>query len=81
MGSPLSRRDARYDSRIAGVTDRAEKGTAMAHGSIPTGPSDLYLRLLKGEITPKSYAKQAKKRGQEESRRKPSQTGTKPQRA
>lgn len=53
----------------------------MAHGSIATGPSNLYLRLLKGEITPKSYAKQAKKRGQEESRRKPSQTGAKPQRA
>jgi hypothetical protein len=43
----------------------------MAHGSIPTGPSALYLRLLKGEITPEDYAKQAKKRIQEEARKRP----------
>jgi hypothetical protein len=30
-------------------------------GSIPSGPSDLYLRLLRGEITPKKYAERVKK--------------------
>ena len=34
----------------------------MAYGSIQTGPSELYLQLLKGEITPEDYAKRAKKR-------------------
>lgn len=53
----------------------------MAHGSIPTGPSELYLRLLKGEVSPEDYAKQAKKRGQEESRKWPAASGTRPQRA
>jgi hypothetical protein len=31
-------------------------------GSIPAGPSDQYLLLLKGEITPEEYAKSVKKR-------------------
>ena len=31
-------------------------------GSIPAGPSEQYLRLLKGEITPGEYAKSVKKR-------------------
>lgn len=43
----------------------------MAHGSIPAGPSPLYLSLLKGKITPEDYAKQAKKRVQDESRKRP----------
>lgn len=43
----------------------------MAYGSIPTGPSELYLQLLKGEITPEDYAKQAKKRIQDEARKRP----------
>ena len=34
----------------------------MGYGSIPMGPSELYLQLLKGEISPEMYAKQAKKR-------------------
>lgn len=31
-------------------------------GSVPTGPSEAYLRLLKGQITPEAYAKGVKKR-------------------
>lgn len=53
----------------------------MAHGSIPTGPSELYLSLLKGKITPEDYAKRAKKRVHEESRKPPVGTGAQPQRA
>lgn len=55
----------------------------MAHGSIPTGPSELYLQLLKGEISPEDYAKQAKKRIQDEAREKPKgvRTATQRQRA
>lgn len=34
-------------------------------GSIPTGPSEQYLRLLKGEISPKEYAKSVERRVQE----------------
>lgn len=44
----------------------------MAHGSIPTGPSTLYLNLLKGKISPEDYAKQAKKRVHEDARKPPS---------
>jgi hypothetical protein len=43
----------------------------MAYGSIPMGPSELYLQLLKGEITPEDYAKQAKKRIQNEAGERP----------
>lgn len=49
----------------------------MAFGSIPIGPSELYLKLLKGEIKPEEYARQAKRRIQEESREPPA-TGTQP---
>ena len=31
-------------------------------GSIPTGPSEQYLRLLRGEIEPKEYAASVEKR-------------------
>jgi hypothetical protein len=31
-------------------------------GSIPTGPSEQYLRLLKGEITPEEYRASVKDR-------------------
>lgn len=31
-------------------------------GSVPTGPSEAYLQLLKGQITPEHYAKNVKKR-------------------
>lgn len=41
----------------------------MAHGSVPAGPSSLYLNLLKGKISAEDYAKQAKKRVQEASRK------------
>ena len=35
----------------------------MAHsGSVPIGPSQAYLRLLKREITPEDYAKIVKER-------------------
>lgn len=36
----------------------------MSHkaGSIPTGPSEQYLRLLKGEISPQEYAQSVKER-------------------
>jgi hypothetical protein len=47
----------------------------MAHGSIPAGPSPLYLNLLKGKISPEDYAKQAKKRVHEDSRKSPAETG------
>jgi len=54
----------------------------MAHGSIPVGPSELYVDLLKGKITPEDYAKQAKKRVHRESRERPvGSGGTQPQRA
>lgn len=46
----------------------------MAHGSIPTGPSELYLSLLKGKITPEAYAKKAKKRVHEEARKPPTES-------
>jgi hypothetical protein len=52
----------------------------MAYGSIPTGPSELYLQLLKGDISPEDYAKQAKKRIQDEAREKPKGTRTATQR-
>lgn len=52
----------------------------MAHGSIPAGPSGLYLDLLKGKITPEDYAKRAKKRVQEESRKRPTETSTQKER-
>lgn len=53
----------------------------MAFGSIPAGPSELYLNLLKGKITPEDYAKQAKKRVHEEARKRPARTGAQPKRA
>jgi hypothetical protein len=53
----------------------------MAYGSVPTGPSELYLSLLKGTITPEEYAKKAKKRAQEEARQRPVSKATKRQRA
>lgn len=42
--------------------DRGEGGNVTDKGSIPAGPSDQYLLLLKGEITPEEYAKSVKKR-------------------
>jgi hypothetical protein len=51
----------------------------MAHGSISTGPSDLYLDLLKGEISPEDYAKKAKKRVREDARKPPAKTAAQPQ--
>lgn len=51
----------------------------MAHGSIPTGPSELYLNLLRGKISPEDYAKQAKKRVHAETRKPPSGTAAHPQ--
>lgn len=55
----------------------------MAYGSIPTGPSELYLQLLKGEISPEDYAERAKKRIQDEARERPrsKRTATQRQRA
>ena len=55
----------------------------MAYGSIPMGPSGLYLQLLKGEITPEDYAKRAKKRIQNEANERPKgkRTATQRQRA
>lgn len=52
----------------------------MGHGSIPAGPSELYLELLKGKISPEDYAKKAKKRVQREARERPVETGAQPQR-
>jgi hypothetical protein len=57
-----------------------EKGSLMAHGSMPPGPSDLYLDLLKGKISPEEYAKRAKKRLHEEARKQPSSTSAQSQR-
>lgn len=48
----------------------------MAYGSIPTGPSPLYVSLLKGKITPEDYAKQAKKRVQKSFRKPPTQSAS-----
>jgi hypothetical protein len=47
------------------------------------GPSELYLQLLKGEITPEDYAKRAKKRIQSEANERPKgkRTATQRQRA
>jgi hypothetical protein len=50
----------------------------MAHGSIPTGPSRLYLNLLRGKISAEDYAKQAKKRVHEETRKPPSGSSAHP---
>jgi hypothetical protein len=36
---------------------------------IPTGPSEQYLRLLKGEISPEEYARSVEKRVDEQRRR------------
>jgi hypothetical protein len=52
----------------------------MAYGSIQTGPSELYLQLLKGEITPEDYAKRVKKRIQDEARERPAATTAQRQR-
>ncbi|HEX5928408.1 MAG TPA: hypothetical protein VFY48_03355 [Solirubrobacterales bacterium] len=52
----------------------------MAHGSIPTGPSELYLDLLKGKISSEDYAKRAKKRVREEARKRPVGSGAQPER-
>jgi hypothetical protein len=41
------------------------------YGSVLPGPSELYLKLLKGEIKPEEYARAAKKRVQDESRQRP----------
>ncbi len=46
----------------------------MAHGSIPAGPSPLYVSLLKGKISPEDYAKQAKKRVQKGFRKPPAES-------
>jgi GAF domain len=56
-----------WDIRIAAASAtnvdlEKEKLEGMESGSIPMGPSELYLQLLKGEISPESYAEQAKKR-------------------
>jgi len=40
-------------------------------GSIPTGPSDQYLKLLKGEMAPEEYVKSVQKRVEDQSRGKP----------
>jgi hypothetical protein len=50
------------------------------YGSVPTGPSELYLKLLKGEITPEEYARAAKKRAQEDARQRPPATSAQPKR-
>lgn len=52
-------------------------------GSIPPDPSEHYLRLLKGEITPEDYAKSVKQRVDDRARGdepKRSSTGAKSQR-
>jgi hypothetical protein len=42
---------------------------AMAsQGSVPTGPSEQYLKLLKGDLSPEAYAKGVKKRVRAERR-------------
>ena len=51
------------------------------YGSVPTGPSELYLKLLKGFITPKDYARAAKKRALDEGRQRPQADATAPKRA
>lgn len=43
----------------------------MEYGSIRIGPSELYLQLLKGQISPEDYAKRAKKRIQSEASERP----------
>jgi hypothetical protein len=48
----------------------------MAHGSIQTGPSPLYVNLLKGKISPEDYAKQAKKRVQKGFRKPPTESAS-----
>jgi len=55
---------------------RIERVLEMAHGSIALGPSELYLNLLTGKITAEVYAKRAKKRAQEESRKRPVATSS-----
>lgn len=52
-------------------------------GSVPTGPSEAYLRLLKREITPEEYAKSVRQRLREDrsSNGSSSETGTQRQRA
>lgn len=37
-------------------------------GSLPTGPSEQYLRLLKGEISPQEYAKSVRERVDDQGR-------------
>jgi GAF domain-containing protein len=50
---------------------------------VSSEPSELYLQLLKGEITPEDYAQRAKKRIQDEARERPKglRTATQRQRA
>jgi hypothetical protein len=42
-------------------TERQRK-VASNGGSVPTGPSEEYLRLLREEISPEEYAKRVKRR-------------------
>jgi hypothetical protein len=51
----------------------------MAHGSIATGPSSLYLDLLKGDISPEDYAKEARKKVREDARKPPAKAAAQPQ--
>lgn len=46
------------------------------HGSVPTGPSEAYLRLLKQEITPEEYAKSVRKRLREDRSSNGARAGT-----
>jgi hypothetical protein len=48
-----------------------------SQGSVPTGPSEQYLKLLKGELSPEEYAKGVKKRVRAERKNGSSGGGTK----
>jgi hypothetical protein len=48
-----------------------------SQGSVPTGPSEQYLKLLKGELSPEEYAKGVKKRVRAERKNGISGGGTK----
>lgn len=66
------------------VGQREEFPMRRDAGSIPTGPSEQYLRLLKGEISAKDYAKSVEKRVDKQrdpDRRDDGQSGAQPKRA
>lgn len=60
---------------MARPSTERRKTVATNGGSVPTGPSVEYLRLLREEITPEEYAKLVRRRLKEGGEGKPGRFG------